>query len=208
MLPAQDTGHGHPDRRLALLAYRPLSLAVGPRHTESARVYRVGIVLTLATGKSEGHLAYRSQSDNPLQGTTLGGSADDPRREGTRTAPACHPARPGAGQCQSGVPGSGDLPRAVLPLAPPAGALRDRRRASTSISGPPRPARRTGPGDGAAGAERRGECGDVGREPHRRLCRATLGPAHGSQYRAAGAATRGLGDAAPAADGARAPRGA
>src|SRR5262245_21996274 len=120
MLPAQDTGHGHPDRRLALLAYRPLSLAVGPRHTESARVYRVGIVLTLATGKSEGHLAYRSQSDNPLQGTTLGGSADDPRREGTRTAPACHPARPGAGQCQSGVPGSGDLPRAVLPLAPPA----------------------------------------------------------------------------------------
>src|SRR5215467_7644951 len=125
-------------------------------------LYRVGIVLTLVTGKSEGHLAYRSQSDNPLQGTTLGGSADDPRREGTRTAPACHPARSGAGQCQSGVPGSGDLPRAVLPLAPPAGALRDRRRASTSISGPPRPARRTGPGDGAIGAERRGECGDVG----------------------------------------------
>src|SRR5215468_10116416 len=141
------------------------------------RLYRVGIVLTLVTGKSEGHLAYRSQSDNPLQGTTLGGSADDPRREGTRTAPACHPARSGAGQCQPGMPGSGDLPRAVLPLAPPAGALRDRRRASTSISGPPRPARRTGPGDGAIGAERRGECGDVGRGTHRRLCRATLGPA-------------------------------
>src|SRR5262245_28787080 len=117
------------------------------------RLYRVGIVLTLVAGKSERHLAYRSQSDNPLQGTTLGGSADDPRREGTRTAPACHPARPGAGQCQSGVPGSGDLPRAVLPLAPSAGALRDRRRASAPVSGPPRPARRTGPGDGAAGAE-------------------------------------------------------
>jgi len=31
------------------------------------------------TRNSEGHLAYRSQSDNPLQGTTLGGSTDDPR---------------------------------------------------------------------------------------------------------------------------------
>src|SRR5215470_11171750 len=160
----------------------------------SSRLYRVGIVLTLVTGKSEGHLAYRSQSDNPLQGTTLGGSADDPRREGTRTAPACHPARPGAGQCQSGVPGSGDLPRAVLPLAPPAGALRGGWGASAAVSGPPRSAGRTGSGDGAAGAECCGECGDVGRGPHHRLCRATVGPARGPQYCAAGAAARGLGN--------------
>jgi hypothetical protein len=36
----------------------------------------------------EGHPAYRSQSDNPLQGTILGGWTKDPRREHTRNAAA------------------------------------------------------------------------------------------------------------------------
>jgi hypothetical protein len=36
-------------------------------------------VLTLVTRNNEGHLVYRSQSDNPLQGTALGGRTGDPR---------------------------------------------------------------------------------------------------------------------------------
>ena len=68
------------------------------------------------------------------------------------------------GQCQPGLPGGGDLPRPVLSLAPAAGALRAGRRASAPAPGPARPPGATGPGDGAAAAERGGERGDVGRE--------------------------------------------
>src|SRR2546425_6176105 len=74
---------------------------------------RVVIVLTLQTRKEEGHLAYRSQSDNPLQGTTLGGSTDDPGRQHTRTAAARHAAGARGGR-ERGLPRSGDLPHGVL----------------------------------------------------------------------------------------------
>src|SRR2546427_5044209 len=52
----------------------------------SPRLSRVVLVLTLSMASKEGHPAYRSQSDNPLQGTTLGGSPDDPRRQRTRNS--------------------------------------------------------------------------------------------------------------------------
>src|SRR5215470_14779725 len=113
-------------------------------------MYRVGIVLTLVTGKSEGHLAYRSQSDNPLQGTTLGGSTDDPGREHTRDATACHAAG-GDDGCQRGVPGSWDLPHVVLSLAPAAAAVWSRWSASPSVAGPARARPPGGAGRRAAG---------------------------------------------------------
>src|SRR5258707_4295748 len=107
---------------------------------------RAGIVLTLVTRNSEGHLAYRSQSEPPRgRGTTLGGSTDDPRREGTRTAVACHPAGGAVGQCQPGLPGGGHLARPVLSVAPAVGALRTGRRPSAPAPGP-------APATGAAGA--------------------------------------------------------
>jgi len=98
-------------------------------------------VLTLVTRNSEGHLAYRSQSEPPRgRGTTVGGSTDDPRREGTRTAAACHPASGAVGQCQPGLPGGGDLPRPVLPLAPAVRLF-----AYRWLRGPATTCRRTGP---------------------------------------------------------------
>jgi transposase InsO family protein len=60
-------------------------------------------VLTLPVNEREGHLPYPSQSDNPTKGTTVGERTDDPRRERTRDAPACHRARAGARQRQRGV---------------------------------------------------------------------------------------------------------
>src|SRR3982075_1308760 len=97
----------------------------------ATRLFWAGIVLTLVTRNSEGHLAYRSQSEPPRgKGTTLGGSTDDPRREGTRTAVACHPAGGAGGQCQPGLPGGGRLPRPVLSVVPEAGGPRPGGRAS------------------------------------------------------------------------------
>src|SRR4030095_4184819 len=82
------------------------------------------IVLTVVARNNEGHLAYRSQSANPLQGTTVGGPADDPRGEGTRTAAACHSARRAVGQCQPGLSGGRHLAGPVLSLAPARGGGR------------------------------------------------------------------------------------
>src|SRR5260370_39036799 len=107
-------------RKPSLIPFSP-SIGWAPSETRAGpRVSRAGIVLTLVTRNSEGHLAYRSQSEPPRgRGTTLGGSTDDPRREGTRPAAACHPAGGAVGQCQPGLPGGGDLPRPVLPLPRP-----------------------------------------------------------------------------------------
>src|SRR5260370_42688556 len=107
------------------------------------RLSRVELVLTLLSRKEEGHLAYRSQSDNPLQGTTLGGSTDDPGREHTRDATACHAAGGDDGR-QRGVPGSWDLPHVVLSPAPATAAVCRRWSASPSFAipalpPPPRP---------------------------------------------------------------------
>src|SRR5437762_2400017 len=110
------------------------------------RLSWVALVLTLLSRKEEGHLAYRSQSDNPLQGTTLGGSTDDPGREHTRNAAARHSTGAG-GRRQCGVPRGRDLAHRVLPLAAPAGTLRGRWRASAPAAGP------TGTGAPAAGAD-------------------------------------------------------
>src|ERR1041385_3124398 len=143
---------------------------------------RAGIVLTLVTRNSEGHLAYRSQSEPPpARGTTLGGSTDDPRREGTWTAAACQPAGGAVGQCQPGLPGGGDLPRPVLPLAPAVGALRPGRRPSAPPPGPARPPGAADAGDGAVAAERGGQRGDVGREPDRGGSAAPPAGARGGQ---------------------------
>src|SRR6059036_3292391 len=69
-----------------------IASSMGAMDGRGTRLSRVVIVLTLQTRKEEGHLAYRSQSDNPLQGSTLGGSTDDPGRQHTRTAAARHEA--------------------------------------------------------------------------------------------------------------------
>ena len=136
----------------------------------------------------------------------MGGSTDNPRREGTRTADACHPAGGGAGQCQSGLPRGGHLPRLVLSVAAAAGALRPGWRASAAAPGAPRPARAAGGGDGAAAAERGRQRGDLGRASHRGVSAASLAAARGPQHRAARPAPRGAGDAPTTADRARAPR--
>jgi hypothetical protein len=124
-------------------------------------------VLTLVTRNNESHRAYRSRSDNPLQGTTLGGRTDDPRANGIRTAAACHPAGGAAWQCQPGLPGGRDLAGPVLSVAPAVGALRAGRRASAPAPGPRRPTGAAGAGDRTPTAERGGERGDVGRRPDR-----------------------------------------
>src|SRR3989442_16023170 len=110
-----------------------------------SRVSRVVLVLTLSMASKEGHPAYRSQSDNPLQGTTLGGSPDDPRRQRTRNAPAGHATRAGTRQRQRGLPGAGDLAHPVLPVAEALRALWRRRRASAAAARAP-----WAPGAGAA----------------------------------------------------------
>src|SRR5437870_3853377 len=125
-----------------------------PARENCSSLSRVVLVLTLSMASREGHLAYRSQSDNPLQGTTLGGSPDDPRRQRTRNAPAGHAARAGTRQRQRGLPGAGDLAHPVLPVAPALRALWRRRRASATAAGAPwTPG--AGPSRGrAAGAQR------------------------------------------------------
>src|SRR5260370_15286763 len=196
-------------RKPSLIPFSP-SIGWAPSETRAGpRVSRAGIVLTLVTRNSEGHLAYRSQSEPPRgRGTTLGGSTDDPRREGTRPAAACHPAGGAVGQCQPGLPRGGDLPRLVLPLARAVGALRPGRGASAAASRPPRSTGAAGPGDGAAAAERGGQRGDVGRESDRRIPAPSLAAARGAQHGAASPATRRAGDTPAAADRARAPRSA
>lgn len=47
----------------------------------STRPSQVAVVLTFLSRKEEGHLADRSQSDSPVQGTTLGGSTIGSRRK-------------------------------------------------------------------------------------------------------------------------------
>src|SRR5258705_8512178 len=173
----------------------------------SSRMSRVGIVLTLVTRNSEGHLAYRSQSEPPRgRGTTLGGSTDDPRREGTRPAAACHPAGGAVGQGQPGLPRGGDLARPVLPLAPAIGALRPGWGPSAPTPGAVWPPGVVGAGDRTAAAERGGQRGDVGRESDRRIPAPSLAAARGAQHGAASPAARGAGDTPAAADRARAPR--
>jgi hypothetical protein len=122
------------------------------------------------------------------------------------TAPASHPASGGAGQRRSGVPGSGDLPRPVLSVAPAAGALWPRRPPSTSPPGPARPPGAAATGDGTTVAERRGQRGDLGGEPHRAISATPLAAARGAQHRAARPAAGGAGDPQATADRARAPR--
>jgi hypothetical protein len=130
-------------------------------------VSRVVLVLTLSMTSKEGQRPYRSQSDNPLQGTTLGGSADDPRRQRTRNAAAGHAARAGARQYQRGMPGTGDLAHPVLSMAEALRSVRGGWRSSAAPAGwpgPPYP----GAGRGrAVGAERGDQYGDVGLRPDR-----------------------------------------
>jgi hypothetical protein len=130
---------------------------------------RVVLVLTLSIASREGHRPYRSQSDNPLQGTTLGGSADDPRRQRTRNAPAGHAARAGARQRQRGLPGAGDLAHPVLPVAQTLRTVWGRRGASAAAGRPPRSARAGAGGDRAAGAQRGHQHGDAS-EPGELVC--------------------------------------
>src|SRR5262249_27315753 len=105
------------------------------------RVSWVGIVLTLRMRRKEGHQAYRAQSEPPRgRGTTLGGQTDDPGRQRTRTATASNTSGGGPGQCQRGLPGTGDLAHPVLPLAEALRAVRGRRGASAAAAGPPRAA--------------------------------------------------------------------
>src|SRR5712691_9812807 len=94
----------------------------------------------------EGHPAYRSQSDYPGKGTTLGGRTNDPRREHTRDAAAGDPARD-RGRCERGLSGSGDLAAAVLSMAKATDGLWRRRTASPAAlraAGAPAAARAPG----------------------------------------------------------------
>src|SRR3989441_9468204 len=194
--------------RVTARQFEPRVLDRGAAQQEAApcapRVSRVVLVLTLSMASREGHLAYRSQSDNPLQGTTLGGSPDDPRRQRTRNAPAGHAARAGTRQRQRGLPGAGDLAHPVLPVAPALRALWRRRRASATAAGAPwTPG--AGPSRGrAAGAQRGHQLGDLGLRADRGVPHAQLAAERGSKYGAAGLAASRLGHAARAADGARA----
>src|SRR5947209_18223236 len=102
----------------------------------------------------EGHPAYRSQSDNPGKGTTLGGRTNDPRREHTRNAAAGDPSRE-RGRCERGLSGSGDLADPVLSMAKAADALWRRRPASAAaLRAPWTPAT-------AVGARRAADPGDL-----------------------------------------------
>src|SRR5258705_13661118 len=188
------------------LAGISLSRAARLRMSRSAtRLSRAGIVLTLVTRNSEGHLAYRSQSEPPRgRGTTLGGSTDDPRRQGTWTAPASHPAGRAAGQRQPGVPGGRDLAGPVLSLAPAAGAGWAGWRASAPAPGPARAAGAVGGRDRAAAAERGRQRRDLGGGPDRGGSAPPLAAARGPHHRAAGLAARGAGDTPAAAPRARA----
>src|SRR5947199_387924 len=171
------------------------------RENATPRVSRVEMVLTLRTGKSEGHQAYRSQSGStPGKGTTMGGQTDDPGRQDTRTAVARH-ATSGAAWRQPRVPGPGDLPHPVLPVAPAPGALRDRRLAPAPVAGAARPAAPARAAARTAHPQRRGQRGDVGLRPPRRALGPSLGGARCAQYDSAPAAPAGLGYAPPPAVG-------
>src|SRR5437016_187043 len=179
-----------------------------PPYSLQARLSRVVLVLTLSMASKEGHPAYRSQSDNPLQGTTLGGSPDDPRRQRTRNAPAGHATRAGTRQRQRGLPGAGDLAHPVLPVAEALRALWGRRRASEAAARAP-----WAPGAGAArdrtvGAQRGDQHGDLGLRADRGVPHPWLAAQSRAEHGAAGLAASRLGHASRAADGARAPGGA
>src|ERR1051325_2132568 len=99
----------------------------------SPRLSWVALVLTLPRQKEEGHLAYRSRSEHPWQGTTLSTRNRIPRREHTRDAIARAQARR-SDRRQWRVPRSGDLADTVLSLANAFPALWSRRRASPSLA--------------------------------------------------------------------------
>src|SRR5215470_20347930 len=103
------------------------------------RVSRLVIVLT-AMERQEGHPSYPSQSLYPAKGTTVGGREDDPRRQHTDDAPACHAARPRAEQRHAGLPGGGHLAHPVLSLAETIRAVRSGWAASATAAGAARPA--------------------------------------------------------------------
>src|SRR3989441_7665413 len=139
-----------------------------------ARLSGLVIMLTLLVNEEEGHRPYRSQSDNPTKGTTVGGRTDDPRRERTRDALARHRARAGAGQRQRGVPRAGDLADRLLSLAPTAGTLWGRRRAPAPAARPGGAPGGDGARSGAAGARDRGQRGHLGLPTDRGLPRPDL----------------------------------
>src|SRR5262249_9774738 len=131
-----------PGRRPLRLTASQRSSRLATRTPESTvargpRLSGLGLVFALPMTMKEGHPAYRSQSDNPLQGTTLGGRPDDPRREHTRDAAAGDAARSDGGR-EHCLPGSGDLADAVLSLAAQAHAVRGGRTAPSAPAGPAR----------------------------------------------------------------------
>src|SRR5437763_8742291 len=181
--------------------------AMAEPRREPPSVSRVVLLLTPSMASKEGRPAYGSQSDNPLQGTTLGGSPDDPRRQRTRNAPAGHAPCAGARQRQCGVPRAGDLAHSVLPVAEAVRALRGGRHASAAAARAPR-APGAGAGRGRApGAQRGNQHGDVGLRPDRGVPHPWLAAQSRAEHRAAGLAASRLGHASRAADGARAPGG-
>ena len=138
----------------------------------------------------------------------MGGRTDDPRRERTRNAPARHRARAGARQRQRRLPRAGDLPDALLSLAPTAGTLWGRRRAPTPAARPSGAPGRDPARGGAAGAGHRDQRGHLGLPPDRRLPGSHLADPRRPEHGTAPAAPGRLGHAAGAAHRARAPGGA
>lgn len=118
-------GHHGADRKDPGASGSPLS-------SPASSLSGLGLVLTRSMRMKEGHPAYRSQSDNLLQGTTLGGRTNDPRRENTRDAAAGDPPRK-RDRTERGVSGSRDLADPVLSLGEAFGAVwRGRAASSTS----------------------------------------------------------------------------
>src|SRR5262245_47366214 len=153
----------------------------------------------------EGHPAYRSQSDNPLQGTTLGGRPDDPRREHTRDAAAGDPPR-GGGWRERGVPRSRDLADAVLSLAEQAHPVRGGRAASPAAARTAGAAARVAAACRTANSGAGDRAGHVGLPASGRLSRALVAPDAGAEHRAATAAAARPRNAARALARARAPQ--
>src|SRR5262249_29040620 len=118
--------------------------------------------------REEGHPSYPSQSLYPAKGTTMGGGWDDPRRQHTHDAPACHAARPGTAQRDAGLPGGRDLAHPVLSLANTLRALWHRRVASPATSGTTGPAAPDDPAHGAADPGRGARVAHVGLRADRR----------------------------------------
>jgi hypothetical protein len=121
-------GHHGADRKDPSASGSPLS-------SPASSLSGLGLVLTRSMRMKEGHPAYRSQSDNPLQGTTLGGRTDDPRREHTRDAAAGDPPRK-RDRAERGVSGSRDLAEPVLSLGEAFGAVWRGRAASSTARRP------------------------------------------------------------------------